>query len=656
MDLIYADGNLTDLGVLQDYSLDMEYGVNSTNDFEVKVQKYNHVCNQDYLLYVEFTEYGGVIDRIESDTQSGVVTYKGRTWHGLLNSIVIEPPSGKIYRVFDGDANAVLAEIIALTGLDIFEVDSEVSGINISAFTTRYEHAYDLILRMLDEYNAKMYCYWKNGKVYIGAMLAINYATNEEFDSSQVPFKVGISYNNVNHLICLGKGDGADRAVIHLFCDEGGAIQPYRTTNTPLQDSDYILDKSRQVMTGREEITEIFDKPNSNITINYIALTTKPADWDGMYANYFQIKTDSNGTPVVDDDGDVQYEKIKRVYKDEYHLQFTKPADWSVETGYQNYYYWDDNADAFKSTKNLALSYSYGSALTTKPKDWEKYYGKYYEYDSTEQSYSPVQPAKEIYHMIIPKKPKDWTWRYGSYQYKIQTGVGWEFHNIEGIPIFSYVKTKTKPDTWSTDWRNYYVILKAGKYEDGTKIVKYSGGYYTVDYAVNTAKVIALQKGKTYPKWGKNKFYIRNTTYKAPKFSDIQRLYDAVLFEHSEDVFPPFESGRYYKRTATAPQWQAKTFYTLYEDVEQIPRFVANQYFKALEDRYAVLVADGIKKLEGLRDTSTLDIDLQLESNYDVGDVIGSEDEVTGIAVNKPILKKIIKIQKNIVSVEYQVD
>ncbi len=109
--MIFADENLIDQGVLQDYSFDEEYGTGAsdTNTFECRVQKYNpsvtgafgvKPITQDFILYVEFTEYEGIIDRVESDTKTGEIIYSGRTWHGILNSYVIQPPSGQIYRTY----------------------------------------------------------------------------------------------------------------------------------------------------------------------------------------------------------------------------------------------------------------------------------------------------------------------------------------------------------------------------------------------------------------------------------------------------------------------------------------------------------------------------------------------------------------------------
>jgi len=90
MDLIYMNENREDIGVLQDYNLDLAFGADE-NNFECQIQAKNHCCKKDYMLYMEGTEYGGIVDGIGVDTESNTVTYSGRTWHGILSSKVILP-------------------------------------------------------------------------------------------------------------------------------------------------------------------------------------------------------------------------------------------------------------------------------------------------------------------------------------------------------------------------------------------------------------------------------------------------------------------------------------------------------------------------------------------------------------------------------------
>ena len=108
MDLIYMNKDKEDVGTLQKYEVDLAFG-SDENDFECKINKENHCCEEGWFLYVENTEYGGIIDSIEVSTEEEYVTYKGRSWHGMLEGKVICPENGQDYAMFDGDANEVLA-------------------------------------------------------------------------------------------------------------------------------------------------------------------------------------------------------------------------------------------------------------------------------------------------------------------------------------------------------------------------------------------------------------------------------------------------------------------------------------------------------------------------------------------------------------------
>jgi len=79
-----------DEGVLADFTFDLAFGKDE-NNFECVVDTESHCCEEGYFLYYEGTEYGGIIDKIKVSTDKAEITYIGRTWHGLLESKVIEP-------------------------------------------------------------------------------------------------------------------------------------------------------------------------------------------------------------------------------------------------------------------------------------------------------------------------------------------------------------------------------------------------------------------------------------------------------------------------------------------------------------------------------------------------------------------------------------
>jgi hypothetical protein len=670
MDMIYADANLEDVGVLQDYSFDMEYGIGDkdTNTFTCKIQKYNlaiqgdNPITQDFVLYVENTEYGGIVDRVESDTKTGVITLSGRTWHGILNSFIIEPPTYNPYQSYHGTITQVLTQMILSAGLSQFFVVENGSNVSVGNFQVRYEPVYDAMMRMLQEYNCKLKTWYKNGKVHIMGVISCNYATNEEFDSSQVPFKVGITYNNINHMICLGQGDGVKRAVIHLFTDDNGVVQPYIQSNVkdPIQDSDYILDKRKKVMMGLNERTYVYDYPNAEITYNYPLLTSEPKDWKSDYYKKYYVKDKNSGNET--------YKLIDRVFKDELRLLKTEPKDWSVRDGYKKYYTVNaKRTESYPVTKlqeddpACKISYLPENGKVGEFWDWTQKYADYYEYDSLEGDFVHV-PAQRLTikdnHMA--EKPIDWDWHYSYYNTREWNGTEWEYHEIGLESVMYYELLEERPvDLWGA-WDEIFV-----KVTEEMPISHYFkvGDYISVRQAL---QLHVIMRDYNNPdeygfriRFKKNMFYVRKWKLVPPAFPE-----GGVYYTTYKSVAPPWQDNRYYKRVVdNTPRFRKPDpshgfygYWELVKDVEQIPKFVRNTYHYETVDRMKVLVADAIKKLSELRDTSTLKIDLELEAQYDVGDIVGSIDEVTKIKVNKPILRKTIKIKKDIVTVSHEVE
>ena len=230
MDLIYSNASRKDLGVLQNYELDLALGKDE-NDFECRIASEAHCCGAGFFLYIEGTEYGGIIDGITSDTATKEVTYSGRTWQGILNSKIIQPDSGADYLTVSGEANAVMAALLERLELSsLFEASAEDSGLTIKNYKMhRYIAAYDGICKMLASVGGKLHLSYNGEKVILSAAERHDYSTDEEFDSDQMDFRVKRNYQAVNHLICLGQGELADRLVIHLYVDENGNVSNTQT-------------------------------------------------------------------------------------------------------------------------------------------------------------------------------------------------------------------------------------------------------------------------------------------------------------------------------------------------------------------------------------------------------------------------------------------
>ena len=241
-DLIYATPENIDQGVLLDYTFDLAFG-ESENDFRLEMPLVAHCMEEDYKVYIEGTEYGGIVDSITVDTNNQTIAYEGRTWHGIFNSKVITPHTGDDYYVISGDANDILAQIITEFGLDeLFEAESEASGIVLTSTNVdRYKNAYDVLLKIFRENGGKLKFTYMGNKCKIECVPLVDYSQDEEFDSDQLTFKIQKNYNPVNHLICLGQGELKDRTRLDLFADADGNIS------------------TTQTITGLAEVVDVYD-------------------------------------------------------------------------------------------------------------------------------------------------------------------------------------------------------------------------------------------------------------------------------------------------------------------------------------------------------------------------------------------------------------
>lgn len=266
MDLIYTNSAREDIGVLLDYELDLAFGADE-NNFECRIASASHCCEAGSLLYMEGTEYGGIVDSIQSDTEAQEITYIGRTWHGILNSKVLEPDSGSDYLVLSGEANAVLATLIGRMSLSsLFEASSENSGLTIKSYKmNRYITGYDGIIKMLGTVGGKLKMAFHNGKVVLSAVERHDYTQDEEFDADLVPFQAKRNFKSVNHLICLGSGELAERLVVHLYADEDGNISQTQTQK------------------GIDEVSAIYEYSSVGTETELIAEGTK--EFEGLLAS-----------------------------------------------------------------------------------------------------------------------------------------------------------------------------------------------------------------------------------------------------------------------------------------------------------------------------------------------------------------------------------
>ena len=492
MDLIYTNAAKEDIGVLFDYQFDLAFG-SDENDFQVKMALNQHCCEAGYFVYIEGTEYGGIIDSVEVDTEQQTVVYSGRTWHGILSGHVIQPDSGFDYYVADGDANAIIADIIARLGLEgIFTVSAEASDIEIIKYKfARYTDAYSGICDMLADFDGKLKMEHKVDTIVLSAVWRKDFSKDEEWDDSQVGFNVKKNYRPVNHLICLGSGNLKNRHVIHLFTDENGGVLPYATTQAPDEDSDYILDTSAQLLFGVDEVADVYDYSGAQTAENHILLTEQPDDWSSNYENYFK-KDDENG-----------FVGVEGKWVDEYTVLTAQPADWAE--AYANYF--TKNGDKYVAVEGDPLALY--SLLNKKPSDWEENYGNYFAYwsDGLTFDYKKVNSATKQKYVMQTMQPSDFATNPGNY-------YEWK-------------------DTWIEPGASLgqETIHPAGYYK-----VTYGGWWVPNRYYTKVSYQVA-------PTWEPGKYYTVNHDIAAPAFaSGVYYSYEHKLIK------PSFVVDTYFRR------------------------------------------------------------------------------------------------------------
>lgn len=269
MDLMFTNAQRVDQGVLSAYALDLSFGEDE-NDFELTLGADEPVLEFGAFVYMEGTEYGGIVDGKKTSTNGESITYMGRTWHGMLNSKVIEPDAGEKYLIVSGDANRILDLMIRRLGLrDLFSVPDNNAKINISKYQfARYCKGYDGINALLAANGAKLVVAWENRSIRLSAVPIVDY-TDAPIDGDVATLTVEQHGKKVNHLVCLGKGQLTNREVIHLYANQFGQIvdTPYYTGIDEIADVYENSNADDLEEEGIEKLKELWSKDTAEIAL-----------------------------------------------------------------------------------------------------------------------------------------------------------------------------------------------------------------------------------------------------------------------------------------------------------------------------------------------------------------------------------------------------
>lgn len=258
MDLMYirhdAEGALLDAGYLTRYdaafdiTTDLEY---LTNEFELTTALPD--CAEDLLwsehgnstmIFVEGTEFGGIITGSETNLDSNEITYSGWTWRGMLQNYIIEPPAGQAYLTVSGN----LADIISALPMPSFVEVAPTTYSTQSYQFNRYVTTYKGITQLLASVNPQLRLSFSfeevsdSGTVTLSIIEARDLRNLIELSQDYGQIELQITYDSTTprHLICLGSGELEEREIIHLYADDDWNISQTPAFNAyPTETYDY---------------------------------------------------------------------------------------------------------------------------------------------------------------------------------------------------------------------------------------------------------------------------------------------------------------------------------------------------------------------------------------------------------------------------------
>lgn len=236
--LLHADENFVEQGMIDFISFD---GVAATdgelddNDWEAAIYaedfaKYG--IDVGHYLYFDNSEWGGVVEKIEHVSATGIIKLSGVTWRGLLIRKVISPPSGATHRVYTNQTvGAIMAALISDFGGMFGVAQTANSAAVIAEQKYRYATVFDALTALLtgdegdeeetpDERGMRLGVTYDSDThtVMLTPETVEDHSEEIEFSGDyDMKYTATTAVARYNHIIALGSGTGTNRLVKHVW-------------------------------------------------------------------------------------------------------------------------------------------------------------------------------------------------------------------------------------------------------------------------------------------------------------------------------------------------------------------------------------------------------------------------------------------------------
>lgn len=235
MDLIHADGNFNELGVVEflryDGIISLEPDVQG-NDWEAEVlaedfSRYGFALG--HYLYFPSTEWGGRLEKIIHVSKTHTVKLGGVTWRGMLSRRVILPPAGQSHLdLSEIDIYPAMRTLVSGFG-GLFAAPSGNAGL-LCGQKYRYQTVLEGVLDMLEPHGLRLVLALDpdSRHVLLSTAAVTDRSAEIEFSGDyDFSYTSTLGEATYNHIVALGRGEQENRLVKHIWLLPDGTM----TTN-----------------------------------------------------------------------------------------------------------------------------------------------------------------------------------------------------------------------------------------------------------------------------------------------------------------------------------------------------------------------------------------------------------------------------------------
>ena len=232
MDLIHADGNFTELGVVEfvryDGIISLEPEVQG-NDWEVEIpaedfSRYGFALG--HYLYFPGSEFGGRLETIKRISKTHTVKLSGVTWRGMLSRRVIMPAAGQSHLdMSETDIYPAMREMVAGFG-GLFAAPAGNAGL-LCGQKFRYQNVLEGILDMLDPLGLRLVLTLDpdSRRVLLSTAAVADHSEEIEFSGDyDFSYTSTLGEATYNHVIALGRGEQENRLVRNVWLLPDGSM------------------------------------------------------------------------------------------------------------------------------------------------------------------------------------------------------------------------------------------------------------------------------------------------------------------------------------------------------------------------------------------------------------------------------------------------